>query len=658
MKKTIRSLYLLLAISVVPARTVLADEIKEDYPDIKPEYHLGLGYTFVDHDGSRQAGEYEYMDDSLGGGGEFYAFPFPHRFFVEADFLNENDYFGEMRYAYKDLLLSRVIGRKLFHNLENYTLRDLDPATAYPGIDRRDRGETYGVEAAMNKYFLRVKAPAFPWHVYSEGDVFHKQGSRQQRLLAGTGYYNDVELVSTSRDIDQETKSYTFGTNSHLGPVEVDLSHTDQRFRSKDDEVLQVRYGGAGIPAGALRAPGIYPAGALPELKTSTNTLKVHTSLTGRIVAGATFTDMTKKNENSGAETDFALGYGEMVWIVKPHLTFSLKYSYQEADTDNPDSVTVVDQGNALRTYTYTDVRPSINYTKNRFKGSVRYKPLRGLALRTDYTWKRKEIDDRNALDWHLPSATTDNIYDIGGTWRALKNLKIKARYLYENTDHEVRGPVVNIDPETTHQGILSCTWLPVDRLTLLINYNLTRETTDELQILDSHGEVISDVRDAETTKQRALASATYWLSEKLSLTGSYAYLDTEVTQDLAYDAWAPAEPFADNGARSESKAHCYSTSLMYAVTSQLNVSAMVDYTESKGRFSSELDNFLDPDSITVYSRADADEWNYSLKGLYELENGWEVEMGVRYSDLDDDSYDNPAEGDVFSSQLQLSKRW
>jgi hypothetical protein len=56
-------------------------------------------------------------------------FSFPHRFHLELDIKNRKDYFGDISYAYEDIILFRGINRTLFHNLDNISLVDLDPAT-------------------------------------------------------------------------------------------------------------------------------------------------------------------------------------------------------------------------------------------------------------------------------------------------------------------------------------------------------------------------------------------------------------------------------------------------------------------------------------------------------------------------------------------------
>ena len=67
-----------------------------------------------------------------------------------------------------------------------------------------------------------------------------REGSVQQRFLRElTG---GLAKVSQSRDIDWNTKEDRVGANSHLGPLEVDFSHTEKKFEAIEDKVLSDTY--------------------------------------------------------------------------------------------------------------------------------------------------------------------------------------------------------------------------------------------------------------------------------------------------------------------------------------------------------------------------------------------------------------------------------
>ncbi len=53
----------------------------------------------------------------------------------------------------------------------------------------------------------------------------------------------------------------------------------------------------------------------IPELKSSTNTLKLHTSYTGGLVASATLSQTDKENRDSGAKADYLFAAGDVTWM-------------------------------------------------------------------------------------------------------------------------------------------------------------------------------------------------------------------------------------------------------------------------------------------------------------------------------------------------------
>ncbi|NIN68104.1 MAG: hypothetical protein GTO63_26035, partial [Anaerolineae bacterium] len=108
------------------------------------------------------------------------AFPFPHRLHLELDILNEKDYFGDFRYAYKDTVLFRSVNRGIFHNLGNIEL-----VNGANGIVRNDVGEVYGYSVAIGDYSVRFKMPHFPAHAFVKGHYVAKDGERQQRRIGG-----------------------------------------------------------------------------------------------------------------------------------------------------------------------------------------------------------------------------------------------------------------------------------------------------------------------------------------------------------------------------------------------------------------------------------------------------------------------------------------
>src|SRR4030042_4935693 len=253
-----RVLIILFSVLVIFNNAVSAEEIEKtetediiheelsiyQFPDIKPKFYGYVGYRFIDLSDSERAGEFEYLHSSIAGGGLFIAFPFPHRIHLEVDVLNKNDFFGDIRYAYKDTILFRGLTRNFFHNLDNITLKDSGTSPLYT-VEREDAGEKYGIEKSMSKLFLRFKMPQFPLHIYLNGSFITKDGTQQQRFLAS---YGSIDRKSTKREIDWNSRDIGIGANSHLGPVEVDISHSEKRIEINKENVMENSYDGRGLP--------------------------------------------------------------------------------------------------------------------------------------------------------------------------------------------------------------------------------------------------------------------------------------------------------------------------------------------------------------------------------------------------------------------------
>ncbi|MCJ7600512.1 MAG: hypothetical protein MUO63_03310 [Desulfobulbaceae bacterium] len=641
MKKKIQTTFFVLTFLAVSDRLGWATDLYQ-YPEIEPYFSSGVGYSFFDLDGSTRAGEFLYLHDSPWLAAKYVSFPFPSRIHLEAEVLNENDYIGDFRYSYKDLVQIRLQPRKLFHNLENTVLRDFSDAS--PSIYRQDIGVDYDIEAEINKYNFRLKTPEFPLHLYAEINTFNEKGAEQQLYLGGDGYFTDPERVSKSREIDQETKEYIIGTNSHLGPIEIDLSNSSRSFTPGADKALVDHF-----DFSSQRPEGDYTHNVLPELKATTNTVKVHTNLTGEVVASATFSNTKKENDTSGIKAGMWLGNGEVVWMPHPKLTFSAKYRHQDTNVDGPE---------AILPY-LIDVRHSVEPTIDRLTTALRYRPFSGLNIKAEYTRKSKEISDENAQDWHLPTETINNIYQIGLYGRAFKKVKVTARYIHTDTDHDSEGPMVNIEPERSDQGILSLTWMPATWVIGIFSADVTSLTTDNLQILDYSGQTVGEASNADSLNQRLMESLTFSLTEKLSLTESYTYMKSKVNQDLVYQAFPPGStPFVDQNVLNENEAQSLSLTTTYLASKKLTLSALFDYTISEGGFYPSTTEALTPESIAIFSKSHMKEMAYGAEGRYEFDNGLGLDLRCRYAKFEDESFDSPETGNYFTTLLLISKKW
>jgi len=615
------------------------------FPEIKPFLTLTGGYRIIDMSGSERAAEYEYPSDSLMLLGEFRTLPFPHRIHLEMDLFDRKDYFWDASYAYKDLVLSRWINKTMFHNLEDIRLADLGPDERF--TVQNSPSEKYGIVSGMNVLFLRLKMPDFPLHVYIDGQFIDKEGKRQQRFLGGSGYFNDLMRVSRKREVDLETKNINVGVNAHMGPVEIDISHGEKRLDSGGDRVFYDLYGAAGS-----RAEGMYPHNIIPDLKGSSDTLKLHTSYTGKLVASLTLSQYSRENEYSGCSADYFFGSTDVTWMPIPRLTFFFKYRHKETDVDNPEVTTVSDLLNPSNTYTYM-VRQSISSDTDSLAGTARFRVSKGITVNAGIT--HKSTERQHAEEWGLPETTVKDTVSVSVSARIARNLTVRSKYVHEQTDE----PAYNSELDSKDKGTVSVSWTPLPFLFTYLSYDISSGSRDNLFYTVSDQQITVDGRTVHG--DRLLGMLGFTLAENLSLSTSYAYLRDKTRHTLVYGQDSEPQAIIDENVRYREEAHTIAANLNYRPKNPLELGAGVSFTDSKASFSPSAYDAVNPVSIADFSETRIRHTEYNLSGNYDLKDGWEVGMRYFYSKYDEraESALNPSrDGDAHIVLLNVTKRW
>ncbi len=630
-----------------------ADE-KYLYPVMPPEVTLTGGYRFVSASGAATADEYEYLHNSAVLGGDLRYFSFPHRFHFNFDFENKKDYYGDLNYAYEDMVVFRGINRTLYHNLDNLKLFDFTPGGSYQ-VDRRDRGDDYGVTVGMSNIFLRLKTHDFPFHVYAEGGLITRKGTQQQRFYLGSTSPSTGKRTSDDRSIDWTTKTLTVGVNSHLGPIEVDYSHGEKWFSVSGDAMMFDQYlavtdgssaGPPPVPPSRWARPaGEYGHNSVPEFRGSSDTLKLHTSYTGGFVASATFSKLDRENRDSGARADYFIGSGEITWVAVPELTFFLKYRHRDSDIDNPGHVTIKNV-----TYSkndpYQSIKDSISSETDTVTGIVRYRPISGVVFKGEFVHDVVDRDD--SAEWGIPDKTTKNVGTLSADLRLMKGLNVKLRY----THKEIDNPSVNIEPDSANEYRASVSWVPTSRMNLLLSYSAAKEKRGDLEIIGS------TAQSREVLRDRFFGSLTYLILSDLSLTTSYSYMHNKTTQDIAIGSIATG--VNDSMVPNKIFAHTYGLDLNYTPKSNLTLGTGFNYTLSNGKFYPSDTNLLHP-STADFSALRTKETVCYASGEYRFKRGFSLGMDYKYSQLDDDinnKYDDVKDGKAHVVFLTLSKKW
>jgi predicted porin len=617
------------------------------FPVIRPEVSLFGGYRFAGFSGTPRADQYEYLHDSVPFGGEARIFSYPHRLHLDVDVANAKDYFGDLSYAYKDIIVLRGLDRTLWHNLANTPLIDLDPTTPSPGVNVRDGGVEYGMKVSIRNAFLRFKTPDFPFHLYIDGSLIDKTGQMQQRFLDGSGSFNNIVRVSEQRNVDWKTKSVLFGANSHLGPIEADFSHGERRLDVSGDKVFSDFYTDS-----AARPAGVFAHNLIPDISSSSNTLKLHTAYTGSIVATATFSSTKTENKDSGTRADSFIGSGDLVWMPMPKLTFFAKYRHKDIDMDNPATVTVADLSNPLQTFVYP-VKAALSSSTDTVSGTVRYLPVKGVTLKAEYEFQN--VSRENADLWNLPETTRSNSFSASADIRIVRNLNLKARYTY----FDMTNPAYNNQPDHSNSGKISLLWIPVPQVNTYLSYSVAREKRNNLIFVEPDN-TITNAHNRDVHQDMVMGSATVLILKDLSVTGSYAYMHNRTQQDIEYhdlDRSVQIDPAVPN----KQTAQTVAVDVSYVPRDNITLRAGMSYTLSSGQFYPEDVKILEPVSIAVFSAMKQREMVYTLSGEYRFKNGFGLEVRYRYTDLKDvqnNPFDDVQNGNAHVFMVVLSKKW
>lgn len=631
------------------------------FPTIEPEAYLRTGYRYIHVSGDRHVSEYEFPHSSLTLGGELRMVNERHRLHLDVEYNNQKDYEGDLSYAFKDLVLFRLINSTLYHNMGNTPPVDLDPVTATTAaVEVFDKGKRYGRTVGMNSLLLRLKVPDFPAHLYFEGFFVNKDGTQQQKFLGGTATFgpgSSPRRVSQKRDLVTDTQIYSIGSNAHLGPIEVDYSHTEKRFNVGSDPEMFYDYTGGPAPVNA----GRYAHNGMPEFKSSTDTLKIHTTYTGQIAASVILSKTEKENRENSAHADFLYGAADFTYMPSDRITIFLKYRHKESDLESPDFGRIKNLTSGI-SYESAVYQP-ISSVSDMYSAAVRFRALPNITLRGEINLEN--IRRENNEKWNSPDSTEKTTMILSSDLKLHKNLKLKLKYTHKN----INDPAHNVEPESSDEIYASLSWSPLKNLTTFLSYMNRHESRDAVHYLYALSgiEYESVVSGRKVDDERLTGVVNYMLLSNLSITGSYAFGRIKTKQDLTYACSTggcigsdpSGTPYADPMVPFRTAFQTFGLDLTYQPNSSLTLNGGVSHTTAQGRFSPS--SLLGQSSIDDFSELKTRETIYSVSGEYRLKNGFGIGLNYRYATFKDaynNILDDVNDGRAHIVFLTLSKKW
>jgi len=284
--------------------------------------------------------------------------------------------------------------------------------------------------------------------------------------------------------------------------------------------------------------------------------------------------------------------------------------------------------------------------------GIVRYRPFGGLTLKGEYTYEDVRRDDQE--EWHLPRETERNAASLSADARVAKNVKLMAKYTRRN----VSSPATNNEPEKADEGKFTLSWMPLLELNTSVGYDIVKGRSDDLHILDATGTGVPSAENRDIKRQRLIAHLSYLLLKDLSLTLSYAYIDSRVEQDLVYHD-TTGVPLTDRRIPYREYANNYAVDLSYMPKNNLMLNGGISHTDSRGNFYPT--DLLGQSGINALSKTEVRETVFSVMGKYTVRKTFNIGLQYRYARFDDvldRPNDDLNDGKAHTLLLSLRKEW
>lgn len=661
---------------------------------------LAVGYRFVSTDDNPQrAGEYDYLHSSATVDGTIKGSQARQRFSLDGIYLNEKDYLLEGDYDYRGLFRIHGLSEALYHNLDHQpfappdrpdAVRPSQPDTPWVEFEDLNPGEKYYREINQTEVHIRAKLPDYPAHFNLEYWRFTRKGSQQQHFLdegSGPGAMSCVQchVRGKTRKLDRVTDQFRVGSNAHFGHVDVSVNYLLRDFREHDD-IPQDSFGSnySMFTSTTYRNPGKYQHDEVPNSRLQSGEIKLHSSLSGGLVAAGNFSIGQRENRSDvsdvspvRAKSDFYKGGTDLTWQPDPHWTLHLRYRLLDIDNSNSSHITAAGSPQVSD----LEVRSSIDLTRDTYEASLVYRPWNALKIRTEAKLVQLHrgntgpptTDPLNSA-WELPA--DENIYtaklDVINRPFDVRLPKLHASYEYQKSD----DPAYGSSAENRHTLFTSVKWQFRQQAGMFGNVQYVAAKNDRFQVTESDGINLYPY-DLDHRQRQINASAGLWATpgEGNSLSFFYGFFRQKIEQDILFGSGPTSDPSRQVNIVNEDvpyQQRVHSLNLVGTLRLLDNLTARLEgrYVTSKGSFKPDFASYQAP--YLGFGPADLTATPEGLDELSEIEmrqytsrfglewkgdNDWTY--GAQYAlEKYDDRVDDQLDGTVQILLVNLGRRW
>ncbi len=645
----------------------------EEAPKLETHTILGgfSGYRFlsINSFGGRAA-PYDYLHSSPVGGVFVNSLGKDLKFSVDGAYTNEKDYYGDLLFDYAGYYRVHLRTESFFHNLSHELLFSpafqLPPTNAtYTPVDLDPAGR-YGIRTEQDTAAFRVKLHDFPMHLNLGYWRMLKEGNKQlifanQSFEATTNFIN-----ATNRAIDQQTHEGAIGFDAHLGYVDVIYDFKIRQLDNQASTPLAQFMALSDLAGNIVRNAGFQQHNEYPDSRLISNTIKLHTSLSGGLVGAASYTYGKRENLSNltdirganQAVTTFQNVAGDMTYTPCGEFSLALKYRRQQVDNDNPTTLVSLFAVSPL-----VAARPSIDTAKDTMTATLSLRPVKLLTLKGEFKGEFLHRDNvsavQSASSWYLPENTDRYTGTFSILSRPLSGLRFKALYSYSTTVH----PSYGTSFADRNEGQFLITYNKTGTWGVTANYRTRRDSDGEM----SKNTIVS-VNPLEYSPYFAPlgrgqstdnATASIWFAplNKLIITGSYGFLRSSVDQAVLFTVINPAIADATNYTN---QAQIYSLNFAYQLNERLDLSLFLQQVRSFAEFSPQfivVNGTTNTAGINLISRTNTVESSLSMRAHYQITKNISCAVDYTYRDYDEKNT-TFFNGSVNSVIAYLSAKW
>lgn len=675
---------------VVAADDVAPAEFQEPSPQVNARLTAGYRSYSLQGDG-RQPLPYSYLRSHPALIGAIHADPGKTHLTLDFGYFNPHDYQLQGDLDYAGLLRGKVRLEGLFHNLDHLFVAGAPasvPGVANPVVTYSDQspGDQPGVAVDLSEVGLRVKTGNFPAHVNLNYWRFEKSGHRQLRFVDEN--CSSCHIQSRALGVDQVTEEITLGVDAHLGPIDLGVEQLVREFRNRKS-----------APVDAFgdhfnRDANYYQHDTTPDARIVQTTVKLHSSLAGGVVGGASASLGQRKNQGDlsdvqgvKAETDFRKLAGDLTVTTSPHWSASFRYRMLDLDSSNSDSLTSA--GAAFTQFPSLAkgvrepdaVREALDFSRSTYSAGLSFRPWPLIIFKGDYQLvevRRDHIGEAqpevlagvpvqvlNPL-WQLPADEKIQTFRLSllGRSRDRSKLRINSWYQWRSSD----DPSYASAAEKSLEGFLGMTCAVSPRAGGTANLRYIHKENNQFEVVQVSTANRQSFGLDRRQDQENLSLGLYWGPlEGLLLTGNYGWLRDHTKQDLlfGYDQLA----LVSRAAGYTQWVHSLSFGGNWQLGKTFSLSGEVHQIRSDAEFSPEffssglifsgvpLGMDIDSSGLKQLSEVSLRQFGWNLGAEWRYTQNWS--LGLRYGyDKYDDRTGQTFDGTVQTTLVSVARSW